>query len=325
MSSFYKYESASMTAIRNIAPQSPENFPDWRFDYLDIEYDKETRSVWMNYKLDSPDCYTLPMLMDAIEFQRLLQELFASPAASRWPIRYFVMASRKTHVFSLGGDLATFASAVRARNRDGLLNYAHRCIDVMYGLTSAFDLPIITLSAVRGQCMGGGFEGALATDFLIAEASSKLGVPEVAFNTFPGMGAITFLKRRVGEALAEQIISSGTVRSAVDLFELGIVDVVAQDQTLRDTTISWMLQGGEERWMRRKKLANHRRRCFPIFKKELIDVVEVWTECCFQISEPDLRHIERLVAAQERLTKSAKNRTNSGVASGTAELRRMGG
>jgi DSF synthase len=314
-----------MTAARNIAPRSPETFPDWRFDHLDIEYDEESSSVWMNYKVDSPNCYTLPMLLDAIEFERLLRQLFASPSIERWPIRYFVMASKKPDVFSLGGDLATFASAVRTRNREGLLTYAHRCIDVMYGLTSAFDLPIVTLSAVRGQCMGGGFEGALATDFMIAEESAKLGVPEVAFNTFPGMGAITFLKRRVGEALAEQIISNGSVQSARDLYALGIVDVLAQEHSLRETTISWMLYGGEERWLRRKKLANYRRRCFPIKKKELVDIVELWTDCCFQISEPDLRHMERLVAAQARLTKAARNRTNSNSASDPVELRRTGG
>ena len=182
-----------------ISPGNPETFPNWAFRHLEIEYDAATQSVWMNYKSDAPHFYTLPMLMEAIEFAQSLRLLFESDCYERYPIRYFVMASKKTAVFSLGGDLATFSSAaIRKRARDDLRRYAYACIDVMYGLTTGFDLPIVTLSAVRGQCLGGGFEGALATDFLIAEEGSKLGVPEIGFNTFPGMGAVSFLNRRVG-------------------------------------------------------------------------------------------------------------------------------
>ena len=294
-----------------------EAFPNWAFEYLDINYDEETKSVWMVYKADSPNCYTLGMLHDAIKFRDLLRALFSSPLRERRQIRYLVMASKKPDVFSLGGDLATFASAVRRRDRRALLEYAYACIDVMYALTSAFDLPIVTLSAVRGQCLGGGFEGALATDFLIAETSAKLGVPEIAFNTFPGMGAVTFLRRRVGEAFSEQIISSGAVRSAGDLYKLGIVDVIAPEGSLFDTTLEWMREEGEERWRRRRLFAQHRRRCFPISRSELIEIVELWTDCCFSISDQDLRHMERLVAAQSRMkNRDRPNKSRSEIVSG---------
>jgi DSF synthase len=142
----------------------------------------------------------------------------------------------------------------------------------------------------------------MATDFLIAEASAKLGVPEVAFNTFPGMGAVTFLKRRLGAAVAEQIIATGAVHSATQMHELGIVDVLAPDDRLRETALDWMCEGGEERWMRRRALADLRRDCFPITRDELLRVVELWVDCSFSIGESDLRHMERLVAAQGRLS-----------------------
>ena len=57
--------------------------------------------------------------------------------------------------------------------------------------------------------MGGGLEAALAEDFLIAEKRAKMGVPEVAFNTFPGMGAASTLTRRMGAAWAEEVMTSG--------------------------------------------------------------------------------------------------------------------
>lgn len=279
---------------------TPQDFPHWRFEHLEIEYDAPTQSVWMNYRADSPHCYTLRMLQEAIEFRDAIKRL-AQTEGSKWPIRYIVMASKKPHVFSLGGDLATFVSCIRNNDRDSLLTYAYACIEVMYTLTSAFDLPVLTLSVVRGQCMGGGFEGALATDFVIAEESARLGVPEIAFNTFPGMGAVTFLTRRVGPARTQQILSAGRVYTARELFDLDIVDVVAPEGRALETAHEWMFDPDGANWRRRQALVNFRKQCFPVRKEELLRVVELWTDCSMAISRHDLRYMERLVSAQSRL------------------------
>ncbi|MGE0234369.1 MAG: crotonase/enoyl-CoA hydratase family protein [Methylocystis sp.] len=289
-------------AMTSVSPlrHPPQNFPDWRFEYLEIEYDAPTQSVWMNYRADSPHCYTLRMLQDAIEFRDALKYLVKEEGAN-WPIRYVVMASKKPNVFSLGGDLATFVSCIKRNDRESLLTYAHACIEVMYALTSAFDLPVVTLSVVSGQCMGGGFEGALATDFVIAEEGSRLGVPEIAFNTFPGMGAVTFLTRRVGPARTQQIISAGRVYSARELFDLDIIDLVAPKGGALKTAQEWMHDPDGSKFLRRLALVKHRKQCFPIRKEELLQVVELWTDCSLAISKHDLRYMERLVSAQSRL------------------------
>ncbi|MGD9545270.1 MAG: crotonase/enoyl-CoA hydratase family protein [Methylocystis sp.] len=278
----------------------PQDFPNWRFEHLVIEYDALTQSVWMNYRADSPHCYTLRMLQDAIDFRDAIKYLVEMEGRN-WPIRYIVMASKKPHVFSLGGDLATFVSCIRNDDRDALLTYAYACIEVMYTLTSAFDLPVLTLSVVRGQCMGGGFEGALATDFVIAEEGARLGVPEIAFNTFPGMGAVTFLTRRVGPARTQQILSAGRVYSARELYDLDIVDVVAPEGRALETAHEWMLDPDGSKWRRRQALVKFRKQCFPVRKEELLRVVELWTDCSMAISRHDLRYMERLVSAQLRL------------------------
>lgn len=291
------FEMSSASPLKH----PPQNFPDWRFEHLDIEYHAPTQSVWMNYRADSPHCYTLRMLQDAIEFRDALRYLMRTAGAD-WPIRYVVMASKKPNVFSLGGDLATFVSCIRKNDRESLLTYAYACIEVMYALTSGFDLPVLTLSVVSGQCMGGGFEGALATDFVIAEEGSRLGVPEIAFNTFPGMGAVTFLTRRVGPARTQQIISAGRVYSARELFDLDIVDVVAAEGGALKTAQEWMRDPDGSKFERRRALVKHRKHCFPIRKEELLRVVELWTDCSLAISKQDLRYMERLVSAQSRLS-----------------------
>jgi DSF synthase len=184
---------------------------------------------------------------------------------------------------------------------DILIHYGHLAVDVIYGLTAGFDLPIVTVSAVSGQCLGGGFEGALTTDFLIADEDAKLGVPEISFNTFPGMGAVSLLARRIGLSLAEQVVSSGKVYSAAEMQDLGLVNVVATAGALRETTLDWLREGGEERWSKRRALIEARRRFSPLTHEELIRIVELWAECSHSITSQDLRHMERLAAAQKRI------------------------
>lgn len=299
-----------MTNVFNYNPRNPREFPHWDFDYLDIEYDAETLAVWMNYKTTAPHYYPLKMFLEILDVRESVRALFHSGLVRHWPVRYFVIGSNKPAVFSLGGDLATFTDLIRKRERDTLRAYAHVCIDVMYGLRRGFALPIVTLSAVHGQCLGGGFEGVLVTDFLVAEETAKFGVPEIFFNTFPGMGAVTLLTQRVGSALSEQIISGGAVYSGSEMHELGIVDVVAPDGTIRETTDAWMREGGEDQWRRRRELADARRHYFPVAHEELIRIVDLWVECCFSITDQDFRHMARLVAAQKRLPTQQKNCTN---------------
>ena len=72
---------------------------------------------------------------------------------------------------------------------------------------------------MRQEHPGGGFEHALTNDVIIAERGSRMGLPEVLFNMFPGMGAYSFLDRKIGQKLAEEVISSGKVYSAEEMRE----------------------------------------------------------------------------------------------------------
>lgn len=290
-------------SVLTYSPRDPSQFPNWTFQHLDLEYDAASQSVWMSYKAASPPYYSLQTLTDMADVRESLRLLFRSEEArARWPIRYFVHASNKPGVFSLGGDLATFAASIRRRDRETLLHYAYACIDVIYGLATSFELPIVTVSAIHGQCLAGGFEAALTADFLIAETHAKLGVPEVAFNTFPGMGAVTLLTRRLGSVRAHEIISEGKVYSGAEMHEWGAIDVLVPDAALREQTLCWIMDGGEERWRRRLALAETRRLCFPVSNEELIRITELWTDCSCAITDADLRHMERIVGAQKRMS-----------------------
>jgi DSF synthase len=290
-----------MTGSANMRGPAPEDFPHWKFDHLDVEYDAPTQSVWMIYGFNGPVCYTPHTLSEMARFRRSLQAMFAAGLASRTPIRYLVIASNKPGVFNLGGDLGVFAAAIRTHNIDLLRRYAHSCIDLIDSLVRGLDLPIVTVSAVHGQCLGGAFEAALATDFILAEENARFAMPEIAFNTFPGMGAISLLTRKLGAALAQKIISEGRAYTGREMYDLEVVDVLASDGQIRPATLAWMLKGGETAWARRRIMAEARRSAAPVTRDELIRITDLWAECSTRINDADLRHMERLVRAQSRL------------------------
>jgi DSF synthase len=280
--------------------QEPDAFPHWDFETVEVEYHAATASVWMHYKESAPPYYTLQTVADVASVRESVRALFATGA---YPIRYFVMASKRPNVFKLGGDLRMFADAIRGNNREQMRVYAHACVEVMHSLFLAFDLPIVTLSVVTGQALGGGLEAALAEDYMLADEAATLGVPEAAFNTFPGMGAVSLLARRLGNAGAEDMISSGRTFSGREAYDMGLVDLVAPAGEARDVAIAWMLNGGQERFERRRQIAALRRRFFPVSLEDLIRITDIWVDCSCDVTSRDIRHMERLAAAQRRIFK----------------------
>jgi DSF synthase len=295
-----------MAGIVLLGPKDPFEFPDWRFETLDIAHDAETSSIWMNYRADAPQCYTLTMLLELLQLRDSLRALWRSGRVSDFPFRYLVMAAKRPGVFSLGGDLASFSTAIRARDASVLLTYAHACVDLVYSYSQSIDLPIVTLCAVHGQCLGGAMEAALAFDFIVAEENAVFGLPEVAFNTFPGMGAVTLLTRRIGPALTERIISSGETYSGRQMFDFDVIDQFTAPGAVRTAALDWMREDGDAKWRRRRALAEARRRSYPITHEELLRITELWAQTSARIDERDLRHMERLVRAQQRLVRQAE-------------------
>jgi DSF synthase len=269
------------------------------FETIGVSYNPETYSLWMLHKEDGPSCYTPQMLGDMLALKQILTD--AISGSDGLPVRYFVSASRKPGIYNLGGDLALFSRSIRDNDEATLKTYAHACVDAVHSVLIAFGLPLITLSVIAGQALGGGLEAALAHDFIFAEESARLGVPEVAFNTFPGMGAVSLLGRRLGEVAAEELMSSGKVYSGTEMYNLGVVDHLAHPGQGEQAAIAWMKDADEPRFQRRYAIAQARRRCFPVSYNELIRITDVWAACSCAVTAKDLRHMERLVAAQEKM------------------------
>ena len=166
-------------------------------------------------------------------------------------------------------------------------------------LVSSFNLPLTTVSIVQGDALGGGFEAALSSNLLVAERSARFGLPEILFNMFPGMGAYSFLARRIGGGLAERMITSGTVYTAEELHAMGVIDVLAEDGRGVEAFLDHAGRS-ESRHAVHRAIYDVRRIVNPVTLDEMHRIAEVWTDLALRLEDGDLRRMMRLVSAQDR-------------------------
>lgn len=270
------------------------------YDQLDLAFDPREKAVWCHMKPHGAPSFTPTLLRELIAVRRSVQRMFAAaPPGADAPVRYFVGGSRLPRIYNLGGDLAHFARCIRTGDREALRRYAHDCIDVAYHMYAGFDSRVITIALVQGDALGGGFEGAMSFNVMVAEKSAKFGLPEILFNLFPGMGAYSFLSRRLDGARAERMILSGKVFGAQEMYDMGLVDVLAEDGKGEDAVRDYIAKN-RRRHDVHCSLAQVRRRVDRLTYEELRDVTDIWVDTAMRLEEADLRKMERLTSAQNR-------------------------
>lgn len=272
---------------------------------LRAKFDKDTRAMWMRWAPEPRPCFNPSLLADIRAFQEYLSGTGGTIDCygEEHPIEYVVLASGSPGVFNLGGDLDLFKQLIDARDRQGLLRYGRACIDVLYRQYIGHELPLTTVSLIQGECLGGGFEAALSSDVLIAEKNARFGFPEIIFNLFPGMGAYSFLERRIGQRGAEEIITSGKIYTAEEMAAQGVVDVVAENGN-GEAEVAALIRRRSRSRNGFAALTQVRRRVQRIEFSELLDVVQIWVDSALKLNSRDLKLMQRLVSRQNGLNES---------------------
>ncbi|MBR0665615.1 crotonase/enoyl-CoA hydratase family protein [Roseomonas hellenica] len=285
-----------------------------RYDTLDVTLEAESRTHWCRMQPLGRPCFNMDILRDLSTMQQRLRGLFAAAAPGAAPALYHVLASRTPGVFNLGGDLGHFAERIRAGDRATLRRYGEACIRTVHDNAIAYDLPLVTVALVQGDALGGGFECALAFDVIVAERRAKFGLPEIIFNLFPGMGAYSFLARRIGTVAAEKMIMSGRLYSAEELHAMGVVDVLAEDGE-GEVVVRQYIAQQTRRHNAHLAIYRARRRANPVSYEELSDILDIWVDAALALPEMDLRKMMRLAAAQDRRMESVSAPRSSFAAS----------
>lgn len=266
------------------------------FTQLTTYFDPHSRIAWGYMHAAPRPCFTPTLLRELLDWGNGLVAAIDDPAQDA--ANYFVVASRVPGVFSLGGDLDLFMGLIEARDREALRQYAMACIDCSYAVHSHLNRPHVTsIALVQGQALGGGFESALAANVLIAERGAKMGLPEILFNLFPGMGAMSFLGRRVGHHAAEKIIRSGKLYLAEELYDMGVIDVLAEPGSGEVAVYEYVRR---EEKSRNGILALRAARevSQPVPYDELARIAEIWVDAALRLEPRDMRMMERLVSRQ---------------------------
>jgi DSF synthase len=272
----------------------------WRLDELDVVFDPGDRIVWQYMRPAERPSFTHGLLRDMNMVADAVQGAFErSDPHGQKPVQFIVTDSKLPGIFNLGGDLRLFLRLIENRDRDGLRRYAHACARGQHRLHSSFDVPVCMIALVAGDALGGGFEAALAHDLVIAERHAQFGLPEVLFNLFPGMGAFSFLSRRIGGVAAERMILSGKVYSADELHSMGVIDQVVDAGHGPDAVRDYARDFARNR-LSRQAMLRTRKICAAVSIEELIDVSDVWVDTALQLGPGDLRRMTHLAKAQDR-------------------------
>lgn len=284
-----------------------------QYTQLVTRFDSEHGVLWTEMNQEGIPCMTEKILDELTHHQTCIEKCggVIQLEDQLYPIRYVVAASLIPGAFNLGGNLSLFSALIKNKDRKGLIDYSIKCLDVMYSRMSHFGLPLITISLVQGDALGGGLEAALASDVIIAERSTKMGFPEILFNLIPGHGAFSLVARKIGVTHAEDMILSGKLYTAEEMYELGLVDVLVDDGMGEEAVYDFVeKQARKSNGYMALKKARHRFN--PVTYQEMLDITNIWADAALQLTEKDLKVMDRFLRSQQKHYEKGEQKVQAG-------------
>lgn len=161
-----------------------------------------------------------------------------------------ILSSDKS-AFIVGADIKEFLGlfAKPAEELDHWVKYAN---DIFCKLE---DLPLPTLSVIRGFALGGGCELILSSDLRIGDNTAVIGLPETKLGIIPGFGGTVRLPRVIGADNAMEMIATAKQQKADEAIKLGLLDAIVDSEQLEVSAISTLKQAidGKIDWQARRQ------------------------------------------------------------------------
>jgi len=266
---------------------------------LSIEEDSIRNVFWCHMHADlraqagivpGRACFKPALVEDILDYQRHLgHRLRLERAQGKADEPAHIVLASLSDAFNLGGDLELFCQAIRSQHRDSLLHYARQCVRGVHAFHDGLGVGAHSIALVQGDALGGGFEAALSCHTIVAETGVTMGLPEVLFDLFPGMGAYSFLCKRISPKRAEQLMLEGNVYTSDELHRMGLVDVlVGKGEGV----------AAVEAVIRGNRRTPHARQAMHLVRN--MRITEIWVDTAMRLGDKSLRTMERLVKAQVR-------------------------
>ncbi len=171
------------------------------------------------------------------EFGDILDQL------DKQPPKGLIVRSGKEAGFIAGADIEEFSQLDSVEKGRALVTRGWN----LFNRLAAVSYP--TLALVRGHCLGGGLELALACRYLLAvdESGTKMGLPEVMLGIFPGWGGMLRLPKRVGPATALDMMLTGKTIDAKRAKKMGLADDCVPPRVMEMAACQLLLSGQPRR------------------------------------------------------------------------------
>lgn len=182
--------------------------------------------------------FSTPVMM---RLKEVVQEL------ARSSYKAVIFKSNKPKIFIAGADIEEIKSMTTKEQFDSAVKAGQEIMNMVE------DLPMPTIAAINGACMGGGCEFVMSCDYRIAseDSSTKIGLPETQLGIIPGFGGCVRMPRILGLANAFDIILAGKAVNSKKALKIGLVDKVVHANLLMDQAAKWakelIAQGGKKR------------------------------------------------------------------------------
>lgn len=162
-----------------------------------------------------------------------LQEVLGELKKSSY--KTVIFKSNKPKIFIAGADIEEIKGMTTKEQFEAAVKGGQDIMNMVE------DLPMPTIAAVNGACMGGGCEFILACDYRIAseDSSTKIGLPEIQLGILPGFGGTQRMPRVIGLQSALDIILAGKAVAAKKALKIGLVDKMVHPNLLEDQAIKW--------------------------------------------------------------------------------------
>jgi|WetSurMetagenome_2_1015567.scaffolds.fasta_scaffold00119_20 enoyl-CoA hydratase/carnithine racemase len=159
-----------------------------------------------------------------------------APAIKGLSVKGLIVRGEGRH-FSSGANLGELRAMLE---RGAGAAPGRSLVDNSESFSAIASLPVPTVAAIGGCCLGSGLELALSCRCRVAEKNAVLGLPEATFGLMPGCGGTVRLARLLGRAKAIEMILSGSSMLAPDAYALGLVDAVVDKKDLMRTAAGFV-------------------------------------------------------------------------------------
>ncbi len=158
-------------------------------------------------------------------------------------LKGLVLCSAKKSIFIAGADLHSISAETDPAKLRELIEFGQTVFNRIAAL------PLVTVAAIHGACVGGGFEVSLACDWRVAstDKATRIGLPETQIGLIPAWGGSTRLARLISLPKALDVILAGKTVVGKQALKYGMIDALVPREYLFENALKKVYAGKPHR------------------------------------------------------------------------------